>query len=376
MPAIPWVFYLAAIPVLGIIVLVHEFGHFITAKWADIRVEEFGIGFPPRAFGIKRGETIYSINWLPIGGFVRMPGENGDATDESGVVDPRSFAAKSAGKRLIVLLAGVTMNIILAMVLFTAAHAVGQVEATYPALIGTVEQGSPAAAAGLRTGDKILSVDGQTVGDWTSFTTAVKVATNKAPAGATNEPVVLVVTHRGSSEPVTVTVDARVNPGPTQGRLGVQLDQNAKPLSVRRINEPLWQAPISGIKDVGGTVALIFTTVGQLIAGKIPLSQALSGPVGIVQQSGDIASAVPQLGWFPILYLTGALSVSLAVVNVLPIPALDGGRVLLILVELARRGKRLAPEREALINIAGMAVLLSLMLTLTYFDLTRIITGR
>src|SRR5690348_18508793 len=103
-------FLLAAIPVFGLCVLVHEFGHFITAKWAGIRVEEFGIGFPPRAFGIKRGETIYSINWLPIGGFVRMPGENGDAVDANGVPDPRSFAAKPAGKRIIVLLAGVTMN--------------------------------------------------------------------------------------------------------------------------------------------------------------------------------------------------------------------------------------------------------------------------
>jgi regulator of sigma E protease len=228
----------------------------------------------------------------------------------------------------------------------------------------------------MQAGDRVLSVDGQAVADWTTFTNAVTAATNKAPAGATTEPVVLTLTHRGSTEPVTVTVNARVHPGPNQGRLGVELDQNAKPLSVTRINEPLWQAPISGVQDVGTTIGLIFTTFGQLFQGKLSISQAFEGPVGIVQTSGEIAGAVPQLGWFPILYLTGALSVSLAVVNVLPIPALDGGRVLLVLVELVRRGKRLAPERESLINLAGMAVLLSIILAFTYFDVTRIVTGR
>lgn len=364
----PW-FYLAAIPVLMTIVVVHEFGHFITAKWAGIRVEEFGIGFPPRAFGIKRGETIYSINWLPIGGFVRMPGENGDAVDANGVVDPGSFAAKPAGKRLIVLLAGVTMNIILAAVLFTAAHAIGQVD--YPASIGSVETGSPAAAAGLQAGDHILKVNGQQVTDWPTFTTAVNAATDKAPAGATHQPVVLVLTHRGSAEQVSVTVDARVHPGPNEGRLGVTLDQS----QFYYIREPLWHAPVAGVQDVGTTVATIFTTFGQIFQGKLSVSQAFQGPVGIVQTSGDVASAVPMVGWYPIIWLTGALSVSLAVVNVLPIPALDGGRVLLILIELVRRGKKLAPEREGLINVAGMAVLLSIILTFTYFDVTRIFTG-
>jgi len=109
-------FLLAAIPVFGLLIIVHEFGHFITAKWAGIRVEEFALGFPPRIFGFKRGETTYSINLFPFGGYVRMPGENGEMTDEQGHFDPRSFAAKPASKRLIVLLAGVTMNVILALV--------------------------------------------------------------------------------------------------------------------------------------------------------------------------------------------------------------------------------------------------------------------
>src|SRR5215471_3305752 len=213
-------FLLAAIPVFGVCVLVHEFGHFMTAKWAGIRVEEFGIGFPPRLVGFRKRDsggweviwfggksyaedtyssqkryqyeslsgagtalpeaikgdgfarnnqvetrgsdhTIYSINFLPIGGFVRMPGENGDVNDPDGNYDPQSFAAKSAGKRIIVLIAGVTMNVILAVVLFTIAYGLG--EPTLPAAIGKVVPNSPAAAAGLRPNDTILSVNGQSV---------------------------------------------------------------------------------------------------------------------------------------------------------------------------------------------------------------------
>src|SRR6516162_613304 len=228
-------FLLAAIPVFGICVLVHEFGHFITAKWAGIRVEEFGIGFPPRLVGIRKrdsggweviwfggkryaedtydgqkqyryesaGEagtalpevikgddiagynqqetrasdhTIYSINFLPIGGFVRMPGENGDMNDPEGNYDPQSFAAKSAGKRIIVLVAGVTMNVILAMVLFTIAYGLG--EPTFPATIGKVVPGSPAYVAGLQPGDTIVSVNGQPV----QLFTDVQNIVNKAIA--------------------------------------------------------------------------------------------------------------------------------------------------------------------------------------------------
>src|SRR6202022_3506322 len=224
-------FLLAAIPVFGICVLVHEFGHFITAKWAGIRVEEFGLGFPPRLVGFRKRDsggweviwlggrrnaedsydagkqspfsgtsggystpyvenekhhTIYSLNLLPIGGFVRMPGENGDVNDESGNYDPQSFAAKSAGKRIIVLVAGVTMNVILAMLLFTFAYGLG--EPTFPAVIGKVVPNSPAAIAGLRPNDKIVTVNGQRVQLFTDLqsivTTAISADKNASP-GAT-----------------------------------------------------------------------------------------------------------------------------------------------------------------------------------------------
>src|SRR5579871_1903629 len=255
-------FLLAAIPVFGICVLVHEFGHFITAKWAGIRVEEFGLGFPPRLVGFRKrdaggweviwlggrrnaedsydlGEqspfgtsggyttspakkekhhTIYSLNFLPIGGFVRMPGENGDVNDESGNYDPQSFAAKSAGKRIIVLVAGVTMNVILAMVLFSIAYSLG--EPTYPPLIGQVVAGSPAAAAGLRPGDTIVSVNGQAVQQFSDVQAIVgKVLT--ANSQQKTVPINLSVQHEGQQQPVSITVNARVHPPAGQGAMGV-----------------------------------------------------------------------------------------------------------------------------------------------------------
>src|SRR5215471_14722039 len=253
-------FLLAAIPVFGICVLVHEFGHFITAKWAGIRVEEFGIGFPPRLIGFRKrdsggweviwfsgrhnpedtyvvqkqptyrsagdvvnafpeaikGEdyaynnqlearpsdhTIYSINLLPIGGFVHMPGENGDMNDPEGTYDPESFAAKSAGKRIIVLVAGVTMNVILAMVLFTIAYGLG--EPTFPAAIGKVVPNSPAYVAGMQPGDTIVTVNGHPV----QLFTDVQDIVNNAITADNNQhatiPVELEIRHAGETQTVS-----------------------------------------------------------------------------------------------------------------------------------------------------------------------------
>jgi regulator of sigma E protease len=353
---------LAAIPVFGVLILVHEFGHFITAKWAGIRVDEFALGFPPRLLSVKRGETTYSLNALPIGGYVRMPGENGETTDENGNYDARTFAAKSPGKRAIVLLAGVTMNILLAVVCFTAAEAIGQVN--YVAAAGTVLKGSPAAEAGMLPHDTVLSINGHTTRSFTDLITQVETATNAAPGNAKTVPIEIVVRHVGSSTPVTLHVDALVKPAEGQGHLGITSDSSQT--SVTRV--PLWQAPIKGVQDIGTVVSVTASGIGQVITGKLPLSQAVQGPVGIVNTTGEVASTVPVIGWYWMFFLVGALSVSLAIVNLLPIPALDGGRVLFIGIEVLRRGKRISPEREGLVNLIGMGALLFLMLLVTIND--------
>lgn len=394
-------FLLAAIPVFGICVLVHEFGHFITAKWAGIRVEEFGLGFPPRIVGFRKRDsgsweviwfsgrrneeddydsqkqtpfsgtsggistpgtqvshhTIYSLNFLPIGGFVRMPGENGDINDTEGRYDPQSFAAKSAGKRIIVLVAGVTMNVILAMILFTIAYTLG--EPTYPAVIGQVVAGSPAAQAGLRPGDTIVSANNHPVQLFTDLQTVVGNALSADNGKHATVPITLQIRHSGSSQIVTTTVNAREHPPQGQGAMGVAE-------KIVFVSSPFWQAPFKGIQHTFSVTGDFINAIAQMISGAI--KPQVAGPVGIVEITGQVASSVPDLGWWPILSLTAILSLNLAIVNILPFPALDGGRVVLVLIELLRGGKRLKPEREGLINFVGMAILLTLMVVITVSD--------
>lgn len=360
----PW-FLLAAVPLFALLIIAHEFGHFIAAKWAGIRVEEFGIGFPPRIAGIKRGETLYSINLLPIGGFVRMPGENGETTDESGNYDPGSFAAKSAGKRAIVLLAGVTMNFLLAIVLFTAAEAIGQV---VPSSYVNVESGSPAHAAGMVSGDHIISIDGQAVTTFQDIVDTTTKAINAAPPGASTVPIHVVVQRPGASTTTALTVNAKIQ---GQAHLGVTPD-TAK--SIHK-TYPIWEAPARGIADIGLVATKTVQGIQMVVQGIIPVNQAVTGPVGIVRITEQTAAAVPIVGWYPLLFLAAFISLNLAVFNVLPIPALDGGRLMFIVIEVLRRGKRVSPEREGLVNLIGMAALLFLILLVTINDVSTIFTG-
>jgi regulator of sigma E protease len=391
-------YLLAAIPVFGLLVLVHEFGHFITAKWAGIRVEEFGLGFPPNIVGFRKRDqggweviwfgrhrdpeisstqnpfsgtsggatrlnstpsnhTLYSLNLLPIGGFVRMPGENGDVIDADGNYDEQSFAAKPAGKRIIVLCAGVIMNVLLAIVLFTVAYGLG--EPTFPAVIGTVVPNSPAAAAGMRSDDTIISINGQPVQQFDEVVTIVSKITADSK-GKQTVPIRLVVRHKGVAQPQALTVNALVNPPQGQGHMGVGE-------KVVFVSSPLWEAPFKGMVHTYQVTTDFISQIVLMIKGAI--QPQLAGPVGIVKITGQVAQSVPDLGWWPILSLTAILSLNLAIVNILPFPALDGGRIVLVLIEIIRGGKRLKPEREGIINLVGMAVLLTLMVIITISDI-------
>ena len=401
-------YLLAAIPVFGLLVLVHEFGHFITAKWAGIRVEEFGVGFPPRIVGLRKRDgkgweviwfggirseedsydslkqtpfsgtsggvstpgapvsshTIYSLNLIPIGGFVRMPGENGDINDENGHYDPQSFAAKSAGKRLIVLVAGVTMNVLLAMVLFTFAFGFGE-----PKLlpqIGKVVPGSPAEIAGIRPGDTIVSANNQPVKFFSDLQAVVNAEIQADKNHHATVPVILQIRRSGSTELISTTVNVRVHPPAGQGPMGIEASSKVVFDSI-----PLWQAPIRGVQYTFQTTADFLHAIGQMITGSLPFQ--LAGPVGIVRITGEVAQSVPSEGWWPLLSLTAVLSLNLAIINILPFPALDGGRVVLVLIEVLRGGKRLKPEVEGLINFAGMLMLLTLMVVITFFDVKNLL---
>lgn len=403
-------YLLAAIPVFGLLILVHEFGHFITAKWAGIRVEEFGLGLPPRLVGIRKREaggweviwfggkrnaedtygedtteqdswkqtpfggtsggvsqpgvpvsdhTIYSINWLPIGGFVRMPGENGDINDEEGNYDPQSFAAKSAGKRLLVLVAGVTMNLLLAMLLFIVAYGFGEPQLSPQ--IGKVVANTPASAIGLQPNDTIISANGHPVKFLIDLQAVVNTAITADKSSNTTVPVIIQVQRPGQAQPFTATINVRKSPPKDQGPMGIEVSGKVILDSV-----PLWQAPFRGIQRTYEVTRDFIVQIGQIISGAI--KPQFAGPVGIVKITGEVAQTVPDAGWWPILNLTAILSLNLAIINILPFPALDGGRVLLIFIELLRGGKRLKPEREGLINLVGMALLLVLIATITVSD--------
>jgi regulator of sigma E protease len=418
-------YLLAAIPVFGLCVLVHEFGHFITAKWAGIRVEEFGLGFPPRLVGFRKRDeggweviwfsgkrnaehaydsrtqspfggtsggvsaamqgtpttaagspafagvrvddnspgapaknhTLYSINLLPIGGFVRMPGENGDVNDPDGNYDPQSFAAKSAGKRIIVLVAGVTMNVILAMVLFTIAYSLG--EPTFPAAVGKVVSGSPAAMAGMRSGDTIVSVNGHPVQLFSDVQDVVDKAIAADSSQHSTVPITLEIRHAGEKQATSTVVNVRKHPPDGQGPMGIEE-------KIVFVSSPIWEAPYKGVQHTFSVTGDFINQIAQMIAGVV--KPQLAGPVGIVKITGQVAASVPDLGWWPILSLTAILSLNLAIINILPFPALDGGRVVLVLIEILRGGKRLKPEREGIINFIGMAILLTLMVIITVND--------
>ena len=401
--------WLAVIPIFGLLVLVHEFGHFITAKWVGIRVEEFGIGFPPRLVGFRKRDsggweviwfggrrnaedsygagkqspfsgtsggystpssgnekhhTIYSINFLPIGGFVRMPGENGDVNDPGGNYDPQSFAAKPAGKRLIVLVAGVTMNVLLAMVLFTFAFGFGEPKPLPQ--IGKVVPGSPAAIAGIHPGDIIVSADNQPI---KFFSDLVTVIGNEIQADNNQHatvPISVQIKRVGSPQLITTTVNVREHPPAGQGAMGIVASGKVVFDSI-----PLWQAPIRGVQYTFEQTSNFIQAIGQMIRGALPFQVA--GPVGIATITGEVVASVPNLGWWPVLSLTAILSLNLAIINILPFPALDGGRVVLVLIEVLRGGKRLKPEVEGMINVAGMLVLLTLMVVVTFFDVKNLL---
>jgi regulator of sigma E protease len=351
-----------AILVFAVLVLVHEFGHFIVAKRSGVRVDEFAIGFPPRLFSFKRGETTYSLNLLPLGGYVRMPGENGETTDEQGNPDTRTFGAQSAAKRAAILVAGVTMNLLFAWVIYTGIFAiVGQGHPDY-AYINSVAAKSPAQSAQLLANDRIIAINGQAVNDANSVHDAITNAIAADKSNNATVPLTLTVLRNGKQD--IIHVDARKNPPAGQGNVGITIGEHLKYTPI-----PLWKTPIMGVQQIGTNFVLEGDGIHQILVGVIKPGDAFTGPVGIVKVTGDIANQ----GIGPLLFFTAFLSWNLAVVNLLPIPGLDGGRLLILGIEVLRRGRRMAPEREALINLAGMVFLLSLIAIITFNDISHIV---
>lgn len=340
--------------VLSILVLVHELGHFLVAKKFGILVEEFGFGLPPRLFGKKIGETIYSLNALPFGGFVRLHGEltEGDVTNKK-----RAFIYKSKKVKVAVIVAGVIMNFILAIVAFATVYSfTGIPRDTKEVKILEIATGSPAQVAKLLVGDKVLAVDGEKIVSVSEF--IEKIETKKG------KKVVLQLEDR------KVTIIPRVDPPDNEGPLGVAITNTEVYFA------PVWQRPFYGVyygfkeavfwgENVLTGLGSIFTS---LFKGQTP--QDISGPVGVFA----VTSQVAKEGILSLINLLGIISVNLAIINILPFPALDGGRLLFIFIEKLV-GRKILPKVEAIIHTVGMIILLGLILLITIHDIRRLVSA-
>ena len=343
--------------ILGVLVIVHELGHFIVARLAGVRVLEFGIGFPPRARVVRdKGDTVYTLNYLPIGGFVKLEGEDGGDAD-----DPRSFSAKPLITRLLILVAGVVMNVALAFTIFAGIALSG--DPTMAIVVGVVEADSPASKAGVVAGDVIESVDGHY---FSAFGPGSVLDGLRARAGET---VTLGVRHtNGTLETLTATLRPRSEISPTRGALGISQ------LSGRITDVRLAHAPGAAIElGVDRTVAatqLIVDGLGELataIVSRPTQPPPATGPVGIAVQIGEVFW---QLGPIATLFLAGVLSANLAVINILPLPPLDGGRMLVLVLKSAF-GTRLSLRVERLTYVVGFAFLFGFLTWITGFDVLR-----
>jgi regulator of sigma E protease len=341
----------AFLGVIVVLILAHELGHFITAKASGVKVEEFGIGFPPRLLSVRRGETLYSLNAIPLGGFNKMAGEEDPKV-------PRSLASKSIGIRLLVLSAGSLMNALLPLLLFSIAFMIPHNVVIGQIFVEEVTPNSPAAMAGIEPGDMIISINGRDLNNTIDLSRYIQLNLGKE--------VTIVVKHIDSTTE-DIQVIPRWKPPEGQGSTGIVVN-TAYPTIVSQ-HYPFWQAIPMGASECIETFVLFKNGIISMIIGATPVEVA--GPVGIAQITGEVAKA----GISPLLEFAGFISINLAIINILPLPALDGGRIVFVLLEWVRRGKRVSPKTEGLVHLIGFAMLMALILLITYQDIIRIVSG-
>jgi len=341
----------AFLGVLAVLILAHELGHFASAKAFDIKVDEFGLGFPPRLIGVRRGETLYSLNAVPLGGFTKMAGEEDPKV-------PRSLASKGIGTRLIVLSAGSIMNALLPILLFSIAFMVPHDVVTGEVAVKEVAPSSPAVAAGIEAGDIVLSVDNKPVHNISDLHRYTHLNLGKE--------INLVVKHSDATTE-EVQVIPRWKPPKNEGAIGIVITMSNPTVVSQR--EPFWKAIPLGASECIETFVLFKNEILRWVIGAAP--PQVTGPVGIAQLTGEVAKA----GISPLLEFAGFISINLAIINILPLPALDGGRIVFVLLEWARRGKRVSPKTEGLVHAIGFAMLMALIVVVTQQDIIRIISG-
>lgn len=349
--------WIAVVVVLGGLVFFHELGHFLAAKRAGVQVDEFALGFGPLLFGRRRGETLYSLRLLPLGGFVRMAGmypEGELPPDErlaaagarpQPVAPGRGFNDKPVGTRMFIIAAGPLMNVVLAIALFIVAY--GVLGVPQPTLtVDGVVAGMPAAEAGLGPGDRLIAIDGRTLHTWDDLRRMVQAAPGR--------PLTFTVERDGARREVRITPASEAG----RGVIGVY-----PRFANRRFG--LVEAVARGLADTAAVVAGWFVGIAGVIAGHG--QGGVMGPVGIA----DTIAQASQAGIVNLLLLAAVISVNLGLVNILPIPALDGSRLVFLAWERLR-GKPIDPEKEGFIHFIGFAMLILLILVITYHDVLRL----
>jgi regulator of sigma E protease len=359
--------------ILGLLVFIHELGHFLAAKRAGIKVEEFGFGLPPKIKGWKRGETEYTINWLPMGGFVRLLGEDSEENSK----DPRSFANKPPSVKALVILAGVLMNLALAVVIYTFILGFNSWKADFNLIIdqkfpfGTqqnsvfiagIEPESPAETSGLEFADKVLTINSEPIDSREELRSLVDANKGKTLA--------VEVENLNTKERETLSMTPRENPPPGSGALGVSLGEVA---TVSYLSFP--ERVLSGVLHSLNVTTYSFAVTSELVKASVetgdiaPVAQGVSGPVGILGVVNALVGS--EGGLVKVIELLPLISLSLAIFNVLPIPALDGGRLFFVLIELVTR-RKVSPKVERWVHSVGLMVLIGLFLLITYSDILKI----
>ena len=338
----------AAIFVFGLLVLVHELGHFITAKLTGMRVDEFAIGFGPKLVSFTRGETVYSLRAIPLGGFNDIAGMD-PSNNEAGA---RGYCEKPVLSRMIVILAGSIMNFILPIVIFFGIFFFVGVSTPNPEpVLGTVLADKSAAQAGLEDGDRIISLDGKAIATWTEFVDHVK----------DNEGTPIKVVAQRGEETIETTMTPVYDPQAKKAVVGVMSSVDTK-------HPGLFEAAGLALQKTYMIVVMMLDALLQIVL-KLSGSE-LAGPIGVAQMAGEVA----QMGFVPLLNFAAFLSLNLGIVNLFPIPALDGGHFVTLCVE-AVRGKPMSPKALEYTQKVGIALLILLMVLATKNDIVRVFTG-
>jgi regulator of sigma E protease len=348
--------------ILGTLVVIHELGHFVAARVAGVRVLEFGIGFPPRAKVMRsKGETLYTLNWLPIGGFVKLEGEDGD-----NATDPRAFSSKSLPIRLGILVAGVVMNVLLAFVIFTGI--VWLASPQVGAKFAEVQSGSPAASAGLQPGETIVAVNGER---FQVFVQPSLVEVLRANAG--QSVTLTVLGTDGATREVTTTLRDPSQIDKDHGALGIvdiegAYDGTTTSNDLGTAIKIGWEQTVAAMGIIIGGLASL---VGGIVTNPTAPPEGAAGPIGIAVTIGDYFF---KAGPIFTLYIAGILSANLAVVNILPFPPLDGGRMLMITLKRIF-GSRISLRAEQTTYLVGFVFLFTFLIWVSGFDVIRLLNG-